>query len=226
MFVSAVLGPRHSSGGLAVLLTSELFGNGVRHRGSCVAGGRVTVGAESSGWRLLIAAALERQSRALPGVSRKAPRGFRSLRAWQQRADERFETTGWPEVDALVGDSHLQGVVALNFVWSRHPGLVALAKDRDVMRRKRHDDLISVSDADTIEEAKSAVPIPYEKHRRVADQELLVSRTKNLEVEGLESASEPLETVLKANAEQRAAGDEGVALAHVRVKCPFQPVRI
>jgi anti-sigma regulatory factor (Ser/Thr protein kinase) len=42
-FVSAVLGPGHPCGDVAVLLVSEVFGNSVRHSGSAAAGETVTV---------------------------------------------------------------------------------------------------------------------------------------------------------------------------------------
>ena len=71
-----------------------------------------------------------------------------------------------------VGNPHLQGVVAVDFVGSRLPGLAALAENGDVMRRQRHDDLIGVSKADAIEDAEPAVPFSHEKDGNIADQEL------------------------------------------------------
>ncbi len=42
-FVSAILGPGHPCGDVAVLLVSEVFGNSVRHSGSAAPGETVTV---------------------------------------------------------------------------------------------------------------------------------------------------------------------------------------
>jgi anti-sigma regulatory factor (Ser/Thr protein kinase) len=42
-FVSAILGPEHPCGDVAVLLVSEVFGNSVRHSGSGAPGETVTV---------------------------------------------------------------------------------------------------------------------------------------------------------------------------------------
>ena len=123
----------------------------------------------------------------------------------------------------MLGNSHLQGVVPVDFTGSRVPGLAALAENRDVTRCQRHDDLIGVPDADAVEEAEPAVPFPHQKHRRVADQELPVSCAENLEVEGPEAATETLEAVFKADAEQRAAGNERVALLDVVVKYLLEP---
>src|SRR5580692_10263105 len=115
----------------------------------------------------------------------------------------------------MLGNSHLQGVVTVGFTGSRVPGLAALAENRDVTRCQRHDDLIGVPDADAVEEAEPAMPLPHEKHRCVADQELLVPCAEDLEVEGAEADAETLEAVFKADAEQRAAGNERVALLDV-----------
>lgn len=129
-------------------------------------------------------------------------------------------------MDVMLCDSHLQGVVTVGFTGGRVPGLAALAENRDVMRRQCHDDLIGVPDADAVEEAEPAVPRSHEKHRRVADQELPVSCTENLEVEDPEADAETLETVFKADTEQRAAGHERVALPDVVLKYLLQPGRI
>ena len=48
-FTGGVLGPGHPCGDVAVLLVSELFGNSVRHSGSGLAGGTVTVAVTAGG---------------------------------------------------------------------------------------------------------------------------------------------------------------------------------
>jgi len=128
-----------------------------------------------------------------------------SLPRSERTNDGRF--TAYPEVDVVLGNSHLQGVVPVGFTGCRVPGLAALAENRDVVRCERHNYLIGVPHADAVEEAEPPIPFPHEKHRCIADQELLVACTENLEVEGTEADAETLEAVFKADAEQRAAAN-------------------
>ncbi len=67
-FVSAILGPGHPCGDVAVLLVSEVFGNSVRHSGWALPGRRSRSGPG-------------RRSCALRAVMRKAAGGFSSLRS-------------------------------------------------------------------------------------------------------------------------------------------------
>ena len=70
-FAVGVLGPGHPCGDDAALLVSELFGNSVRHSGSGVAGGMVTV-AVTDGDGLV---RVEVTDRGGPGVPRLRPAG-------------------------------------------------------------------------------------------------------------------------------------------------------
>lgn len=63
-FVAGMLGPSHGYADVATLLASELVTNSVRHGGSAVAGGQVTVTVSASGRGVRVAVA----ERAGPGV--------------------------------------------------------------------------------------------------------------------------------------------------------------
>ena len=70
-FVAAVLGDGHPCCDIAVLLVSELFGNSVRHSGSGVAGGMVTVAVRAGDGLVRV----EVTDRGGPGVPRLRPAG-------------------------------------------------------------------------------------------------------------------------------------------------------
>ena len=70
-FTGGVLGPGHPCGDVAVLLVSELFGNSVRHSGSGVAGGTVTVAVPAGDGLVRV----EVTDRGGPGVPRLVPAG-------------------------------------------------------------------------------------------------------------------------------------------------------
>jgi anti-sigma regulatory factor (Ser/Thr protein kinase) len=70
-FVSAILGPGHPCGDVAVLLVSEVFGNSVRHSGSAAAGETVTVAVRAGDG----IARVEVTDRAGPGTPELRPAG-------------------------------------------------------------------------------------------------------------------------------------------------------
>ncbi len=71
-FVSEVLGPGHPCGDAAILLVSEIFSNSVRHSGSGVPGGMVTVAVTAGGDVVRV----EVTDRSGPGVPQLHPAGF------------------------------------------------------------------------------------------------------------------------------------------------------
>jgi anti-sigma regulatory factor (Ser/Thr protein kinase) len=70
-FVSAILGPGHPCGDVAVLLVSEVFGNSVRHSGSAAAGETVTVAVRAGDGIVRV----EVTDRAGPGTPELRPAG-------------------------------------------------------------------------------------------------------------------------------------------------------
>jgi anti-sigma regulatory factor (Ser/Thr protein kinase) len=70
-FVGGVLGPGHPCGDVAVLLTSELFGNSVRHSGSGLPGETVTIAVKTGDGLVRV----EVTDRGGPGVPRLRPAG-------------------------------------------------------------------------------------------------------------------------------------------------------
>ena len=108
-FVGGVLGPGHLCGEVAVLLVSELFSNSLRHSGSGVSGGTVTV-AVTAGGRIV---RVEVTDRGAPGVPELRPancdaEGGRGLRlvselaarwGWRQCSER---TVTWFELCDLL----------------------------------------------------------------------------------------------------------------------------
>jgi anti-sigma regulatory factor (Ser/Thr protein kinase) len=80
-FVARVLGPGHPCGDDAALLVSELFGNSVRHSGSGMPGGTVTV-AVKTGNRVVRVEVTDRSGPGMPGLGVAAgdAEGGRGLR--------------------------------------------------------------------------------------------------------------------------------------------------
>jgi anti-sigma regulatory factor (Ser/Thr protein kinase) len=70
-FVSAILGPGHPCGDVAVLLVSEIFGNSVRHSGSAISGETVTVAIRTGDGVVRV----EVTDRAGPGTPELRPAG-------------------------------------------------------------------------------------------------------------------------------------------------------
>jgi hypothetical protein len=86
-FVQEALGPGHPCAGDAVLLVSELVTNSVRHSGSAVAGGRVTVTVmvTAGGWTVLVAVA-DRAGDGVPVLPPPYLAGLAARRSPRRRA--------------------------------------------------------------------------------------------------------------------------------------------
>ena len=59
-----------------------------------------------------------------------------------------------------------------------------------MMRRERQDDLIGISQAHAIEDPEPAVPFSHRQDGNIANQELLIMRNEDLDIERSEACSD------------------------------------